>query len=379
MGEWFGVGLGLASSALGGSAAAVTRYLVGSADPITLALLRFGIGFLCVLPVALALRVRWPRRADWPAAGLLGLSFFGVFFVFYNIAMSYTSAARASLALSTLPLQTMVVGALLGREPLGLRKGVGVAIAVAGVGAALAAGLEKAPEGAWRGELIMAGAVLCMAFYNVFSRELVQRSSALGFLTFGMGTGALALLAVAVALGQLAALGSFGAPEWAGALYLGIGGGALAFVLWVMALQHASPTRVANTMAINPLTAALLAAVLVQEPLTWTWGSVLSPCWPGLGSPPPSPLPAARTRDRPRSQRDMSEGFASRLRWWRARRGLSQLDLAMQAGVSQRHVSFLDCRRAAHRPRWPSRLRIAWRGVDGGRAVPRRAGGARSI
>jgi len=35
-------------------------------------------------------------------------------------------------------------------------------------------------------------------------------------------------------------------------------------------------------------------------------------------------------------------GFGLRLRWWRQRRGLSQLDLAGAAGTSQRHVSFLE-------------------------------------
>ena len=145
----------------------VTRYLVGNADPITLAILRWGIGFVCLLPVALVLRVKWPPRRDWPAVALLGLCFFGLFFVLYNIAMSFTTAARASLALSTLPLQTMVVGALLGIEPLTVRKSAGVCIAVLGVFAALASGLSAAPPGAWRGELIMTGAVLCMAFYNV--------------------------------------------------------------------------------------------------------------------------------------------------------------------------------------------------------------------
>ena len=107
-GEWFGVGLALVSSCLGGSAAAVTRFLVLDADPITLAVVRWGIGFLCVLPVALLLRVRWPPRSDWLAIAALGLCFFGLFFVFYNVAVSFTTAARASLALSTLPLQTML-------------------------------------------------------------------------------------------------------------------------------------------------------------------------------------------------------------------------------------------------------------------------------
>ena len=39
--------------------------------------------------------------------------------------------------------------------------------------------------------------------------------------------------------------------------------------------------------------------------------------------------------------------FAGRLRWWRAQRGLSQLALAERAGVSQRHVSFLELGRAS--------------------------------
>jgi transcriptional regulator with XRE-family HTH domain len=34
--------------------------------------------------------------------------------------------------------------------------------------------------------------------------------------------------------------------------------------------------------------------------------------------------------------------FPARLRWWRERRGLSQLALAMNAEVSQRHLSFLE-------------------------------------
>jgi drug/metabolite transporter (DMT)-like permease len=266
--EWLGVTLALISSCLGGTAAAVTRYLVGNADPITLAILRWGIGFLCLLPVALLLRVRWPPRSDWLAVAALGVCFFGLFFVLYNIAVSFTTAARASLALSTLPLQTMVVGALLGIEPLTKRKTLGVGIAVLGVAAALVFGLSAAPSGAWRSELIMVAAVLCMSFYNVWSRPFIQRSSALGFLTVGMGAGAAGLILVGIVTGRIEVLSSFGAPQWIAGIYLGVGGGALAFILWVLALQRATPTRVANTMTVNPIAAGLLATQLVGEPIT---------------------------------------------------------------------------------------------------------------
>ena len=268
MGEWIGVAIALVSSCLGGSAAAITRYLAGNTDPITMAILRWGIGFLCVLPAALLLKARWPERSDLPAVMALGFAFFGVFFVLYNIAMSYTTAARASLALATLPLHTMVVGALLGIEPLTKRKTIGVCVAVLGVFAALAAGLSSAPVGAWRGELIMTGAVICMAFYNVWSRPFIRRSSALGFLAVGMGTGAVALILVGSLTGSVAVLSHFTTPQWIAGLYLGIAGGALAFILWVLALERASPTRVAATMTVNPLAAGLLAAQLVGEPIT---------------------------------------------------------------------------------------------------------------
>ncbi|MDD1516758.1 MULTISPECIES: DMT family transporter [Bradyrhizobium] len=268
MGEWLGVAIALVSSSLGGTAAAITRYLVGGADPVLLAILRWGIGFLCLLPCALLLRVRWPQRSDWPAVMLLGICFFGLFFILYNIAVSYTTAARASLALATLPLHTMVVGAILGVEQLTVRKMTGVGIAVLGVAAALAAGLAQSPPGAWRGELIMTAAVFCMAFYNVLSRPLMQRSSALGFLTVGMGSGAAVLVLAGFVKGSFAALDHFTTGQWMAGIYLGAGGGALAFILWVMALARATPTRVANTMTVNPIAATVLAALLIGEPIT---------------------------------------------------------------------------------------------------------------
>jgi drug/metabolite transporter (DMT)-like permease len=268
VGEWVGVAIALVSSCIGGTAAAITRYLAADADPITLAILRWGIGFLCLLPAAILLHAKWPQRRDWPAVAALGFCFFGVFFVFYNIAIGFTTAARASLALATLPLHTMVVGALLGIEPLTKRKSIGVCIAVLGVVAALASGLSTAPPGAWRGELIMTAAVLCMAFYNVLSRPFIQRSSALGFLTVGMGAGASALILVGLLTGRVAVLSHFGASQWIAGIYLGIGGGALAFILWVLALERATPTRVANTMTVNPIAAGLLATQLVGEPIT---------------------------------------------------------------------------------------------------------------
>ena len=58
------------------------------------------------------------------------------------------------------------------------------------------------------------------------------------------------------------------ARDWIAGIYLGVAGGALAFILWVLALQRTTPTRVANTMTVNPIAAGLLATQLVGEPIT---------------------------------------------------------------------------------------------------------------
>ena len=249
MTERAGVLAAVLSSAFGGVAAAATRFVIPGTDPITLAALRFGLGFLFLLPIAIARRRRWPPGRDWPAVIALGLLFFAVFFVLFNIALRHTTAARGTLALSTLPLLTMVVAGALGVEPLTGRKTAGVLVAMTGVAVALAAG------------------ALCMAFYSARSRPYIGRSGPLTFTTAGMGAGATVLALIAWWSGGFAAAGRFGRAEWAAVGYLGAFGGALVFYLWAFALDRTTPTRVASTITVNPVTAAVVASAILGEPI----------------------------------------------------------------------------------------------------------------
>jgi drug/metabolite transporter (DMT)-like permease len=282
MGERLGVALGILSCSCGAGAAVATRFLVGDADPVTVAAIRFGGGALCLWPFAVAAGVRWPARADWPAVAALGFSFYAVFFILYNLALTYTTVARGTLALSTLPLLTMASAALLGREALSVRKTAGVLVATGGVAFALSSGFRNAPAGAWRGDLPMVAATLCMSIYSIWSRPFVGRSSALGFLTAGMTVGGAALVLGTLIGGGGTRILGFGTSQWLAAAYLAMGGGALAFLLWVYALEHASPTRVTNTMTINPLVASVGATVLLGEPFTPVLAAGLAAVFAGI-------------------------------------------------------------------------------------------------
>src|ERR1700682_5248547 len=53
---------------------------------------------------------------------------------------------------------------------------------------------------------------------------------------------------------------------------------------------------------------------------------------------------------------EATASFGSGLRWWRERRGFSQLDLAGAAETTQRHLSFLESGRASPSPEMILRL-----------------------
>src|ERR1700755_1205350 len=116
MSETWGVLAAVLSSGLGGTSVGATRYLVNAIDPLAIGSFRLGIGFLFLLPLALAKGAAWPQQRDWPGVGALGVLYFALFPILFNASLIFTTAARGSLALSTLPLLTMLVGAALGSE-----------------------------------------------------------------------------------------------------------------------------------------------------------------------------------------------------------------------------------------------------------------------
>ncbi|WP_316394959.1 DMT family transporter [Bradyrhizobium sp. 33ap4] len=269
MGEIWGVLAAVASSALGGTSIGATRFLVGAIDPLAIGAFRFGIGVLLLLPLALLQRRNWPTRHDWLGVAGLGLLFFAAFPVLFNASLIFTTAARGALALSTLPLLTMLVGAVLGAEALTARKTAGVLITILGVSMALLSGLATAPPGAWRGDLLMIAAALCMALYSIWSKPYIRRAGPIPFTTLAMAAGAVVLIVASLLRGSFAPVADFGAPQWSGAIYLGAFGAALTFYLWAFALERTTPTRVAISVTVNPIAASLVGAALLGEPLSW--------------------------------------------------------------------------------------------------------------
>ncbi len=263
--EYLGIAAACASSCLGGASVVATRAVVPLTDPATLAVMRYGVGAICLALLVRAMRRPWPDRADLLPVALLGVLFFALFPFLFNLSLSYTTAARGSLALSTLPFMTLIVAALLRGEAVTRSKLAGVVLATIGVAVALGDGI--AGDATLRaGDILMVATALCGAFYNVLSRPYLARVPALVYTTIGMIAGTAASLTWALAWGE--PLRVLDMPAWAGAAiaFLGIGGAALTFYLWSYGLEHTTPTCVATTVTLNPIVAMALGTLLLGEP-----------------------------------------------------------------------------------------------------------------
>ena len=111
----------------------------------------------------------------------------------------------------------------------------------------------------------MVAAALCMALYSIWSKPFIRRSGPIPFTAFSMGAGAACLVVISWMRGSFA-------PSQISARHNGSPSSTSAhsaapftFYLWTFALGRTTPTRVAISVAVNPITASLVGAALLTS------------------------------------------------------------------------------------------------------------------
>ena len=263
-----------AAAVLFGGSVVATRVAVQDVPPLSLAVLRYGIGGL-VLGLCLLFGARGLLRVQWqdlPFLALLGTLLFAVFPLAFNFGLRLTEASRGSLMLATVPVWSAVLARVAGREELTGRQIIGLGLSLLGVAVAVA---ERNLR--WNGDIhALAGdgllllAALCGATYAVLVKRAYTRYTALTVTAYGMVIGTLLLLPAALREGLPSAVTRLNGRTLALVLFLGVLGGALGWYLTAFALTRLTPTQAAVYINLNPLTAMILAAALLNEQITAT-------------------------------------------------------------------------------------------------------------
>ena len=256
------------ASIVAGASTVATRFIAQDIDPLLLSFFRFAIASLCLAPVVLLLVRERPSGGDLLIVAGLGILSFSLLPWFFSAGLQFIPAARGALWLATIPFLTFLLAAVLRYEPVTGMKLAGLTLATAGVVLAL----RPAPIGAdmdqaWRGDLFLIAGAFCGASYTALSRPVLKRVPAILVTCFAMISGTVFLGVLSSATGVLA-VPVLSGHKWLVIVFLGTVGGALMFFLWTWAVRNSTPTRTAVFLTLNPMTATLLGAVLLEEPIT---------------------------------------------------------------------------------------------------------------
>ena len=279
----------LAAAATGvqvGAAIVASRFVVADVPPLTLALLRYAIGFACLLPFflksflapALDGQARSALKniaiADWLAMAALGTGQFAVLIALLNFGLQHIGAAQAALIFSLFPLLTLLLSSALGRERISAALLAGVLLSITGVALSLWPKLQAPHPGHWWGEAAVLASAGVGALCSVLYRPYLQRYPTLAVSSFAMLVSVLFLGLLALTENWPARVMALGLQSWTVVALIGISSG-IGYFWWLYALKHESPTRVTVFLALNPLTAALLGVLFLGEALSpWSVAAI---------------------------------------------------------------------------------------------------------
>lgn len=254
----------------------LTKIALQEMGPISLALARNGIASIVLVAWYLASRPArlWPRRTDYPLLLGLGLCGAGLFYMFQNIGLRYTTATDTALLITASPAIVAALAVFVLREICSKRRALGLALASLGVvtlvvGGSTAAQTQISALGRAFGDALIALTALGWAVYTVYSKGLLARYSTLALTTYTTVLGTLVLVPLAAVETSSHPTHPLSLRLVACALYLGVCGSALGYVLWNQALRLLPAGTVSTYLYIRPLFTALLAAALLSERPTW--------------------------------------------------------------------------------------------------------------
>jgi drug/metabolite transporter (DMT)-like permease len=281
----------LVASVVFGGATVATRAAVRDVPPFTLGFLRFSIGGLVLLAVLVLWRRSLPvwSGREYVLVAVLGAALFGLFPLLFNAGLRLTEASRGALVLAIMPLASLLLARRLRKEKLAPRQVVGVCCTFLGVLLIFAeAGTGRTIALPALGDAMLLLCAGLAAVYGVLGRQLVSSRGPLAVTAFAMLFGSLVQLPAAALEIERSGLPHFSPESLRLLIFLALIGGAAAYFLWTAALTRLSATELSVYINMNPLVAAVLAALLLGESLTaiylvalvWVLGGVLLVNWP---------------------------------------------------------------------------------------------------
>ncbi len=258
----------LAATLIWSATPAVTLVAVSTIPPVTLGVLRTLFAALVVLPIALLLRLPWPRTpAGWLDLVLSSLLGFIAYPILVSIGITRTSTAHAGVIFAAAPIFTGLFSFMLTRAWPKSLWWLGALVAIGGQSVLV---LGRAPTGAvnpasLEGDLwIMAATVVVSAGY-VAGGRLAGRIGSWPGTVWSIFLAALMLIPFAATSQVAFDWHLVSAHSLAALAFLVILTVVLGYVLWYWALDQGGAAAIAPVQFLLPVFTTLIAVGILGE------------------------------------------------------------------------------------------------------------------
>ena len=244
------------------------KLIVTDIGPAAWAALRCVSAFAILLILALIARRRLPPTRD-----VLYLCFCSLFGVILNQALflegiARTTVSHAALMCSQIPLFALLFALIGGQERVGWRQGLGFAAGLAGVLILLEADRFRLDSATLVGDLLNLANAACYGLFVVLSRRVMARNDPLVATAIIFGFGSIGMLIYGGPALMRTDLAAVSGGIVMAMVYAVLGATVVTYFLNMWALKRTRATRVALYIFLQPIIAAALGILVLNEALT---------------------------------------------------------------------------------------------------------------
>lgn len=246
-----------------------------SFTPFVYMFLRFTLASIFFLVLMIGRGFPKLSAGDHKKLFLAGLFEPGLYFVFETLGLTYTTASKASIIISVVPIAVLLLARVVLKEKITGRSLWGVILSIAGI-MILVLGDPKfsvSSEGSMLGDVLILGAVISASFYMIIARDLGKRLSSLEITSFQVFYGTILFTPLFIL--------NMGGIQWTGVsaqavgaiVFLAIFATILAFLFYNYALTQITASQAAVFINGIPVVTVIGAWLILGERLTLLQGA----------------------------------------------------------------------------------------------------------
>ena len=255
-----------------GASFVATKAAVQEISPITLIVLRFGLGVIVLLLVLARLRVfKWVGVRDFVLLIVLGAIAILIHQGLQATGLMLTTATSMSWLVALQPAFTAILALFILREAFSLGKIIGLVVAFVGAIVVVTRGAPT-PDTlhlpSTTGDLLAVASALNWTIFTIASKPLLRRLQPTLMMAYVMFLGWVLTLPFFVAIQGWNEIPRLSVNGWLAVAYLGIFCSGIAYIFWYDALAHIEASKVSAFIYIEPIVTIVVAGIILGEPFT---------------------------------------------------------------------------------------------------------------